>query len=648
MKKKFNISLKNKGLSVRARLNLFGILLGIIFILLGYLISYSFKQIGVIRGYSENLANVIQSGDAMSEAQARFLYEIQYTELPVALTELKPVNTFNTNYNNARDILATLSTDERFTAMVKHATIDSLTMVLQQNKMSFDSLVEYMSIRGAQDLGLTGHIRRLGSQLENYNIISENPVLLNQTLQLRKSEKEYLLKPSLAVYEQIQSELSSLSAALEIIPDENLLSEAGEVIDHVSEYRSTMQELMEVDGILGFNKGTGLIHQQESIFLSIQQLSLSLMEEFSGQVQQELGSTIRMIYLLLAAAFIVVLFALYVIINLIRRPIGILNSTFDTLSMGKIPQDIPEVKQKTEFKTLIVKLRTVIEGLRSNINFAKAIEEGDYDREYKTLSEEDELGNALLEMRQSLVKAEEETRKSREEEKQQSWINAGTAKFADILNQNYNTTEDFAFSIISNLVKYLGANQGGFFLINDEDESHQFLELKSAFAYDRRKFMEKRIEIGEGYVGTCVLEKNMIYRTELPDDYITITSGLGDAPPKILLIMPLMVDEDIYGVIEIAAFTPFEDYKLDFVRKISETIGSTISSVKSREKTEHLLKKSQEQAEQIIQTEEEMRQNLEEMEATQEEASRREKQLQEKLEQANLLIAELEQKLKQK
>ncbi|NJO68436.1 MAG: GAF domain-containing protein, partial [Bacteroidetes bacterium] len=93
-------------------------------------------------------------------------------------------------------------------------------------------------------------------------------------------------------------------------------------------------------------------------------------------------------------------------------------------------------------------------------------------------------------------------------------------------------------------MKYLNANQGGVFSYIDDIPGDEHLELVSAIAFDRKKYINKRVEIGEGLVGTCAQERLTIFMTDIPEDYITITSGLGDAIPRSLLIVPLKTDEN--------------------------------------------------------------------------------------------------------
>jgi PAS domain S-box-containing protein len=178
-----------------------------------------------------------------------------------------------------------------------------------------------------------------------------------------------------------------------------------------------------------------------------------------------------------------------------------------------------------------------------------------------------------------------------------------------------------AFEVISQLSEYIEAVQGGFFILNDEIQEDPHFELIAHFAYGRKKFSQKRVELSEGLVGRAAYEKNTIYLDELPEEYIEVTSGLGEANPRVLLIVPLKVNDEIHGVLELSSFHPFADYVVSFVEKVAESIATTISTVKINMRTTKLLADSQEQADRLSQQEEEMRQNMEELQATQEEAT---------------------------
>src|SRR5690606_14633249 len=126
--------------------------------------------------------------------------------------------------------------------------------------------------------------------------------------------------------------------------------------------------------------------------------------------------------------------------------------------------------------------------------------------------------------------------------------------------------------------------------------------------------------------GTVWQEGELTYLTDIPEDYVQITSGLGKANPRSILVVPLKLNEDVLGVIEIASFKEYEAYQIEFIKKLSENVASTISTSKINRRTKILLEQTQQQAEEMRAQEEEMRQNMEELSATQEEMKRKEQE----------------------
>ena len=260
----------------------------------------------------------------------------------------------------------------------------------------------------------------------------------------------------------------------------------------------------------------------------------------------------------------------------------------------------------------------------SVLKFVNNLRQGNLDNVNIGSDKKDQLSKSLLKLRDYLIKSKKEQEQGRLEEEQRTWVTQGLAQFAEILRKNNDNLEDLSYNIISYMVNYLNINQGGFFLLNENNKKEKYFELAACIAYDRKKFADKKIEFNEGVIGRCAVEKETIYMTDVPQDYTTITSGLGEATPKAILVVPLKVNDEIYGVIELAAFKEFQPFEIEFVEKTAESIASTISTVQINIQTTKLLHETQIQAEKMSQQEEELRQNLEEMQATQEESDRRE------------------------
>jgi len=309
----------------------------------------------------------------------------------------------------------------------------------------------------------------------------------------------------------------------------------------------------------------------------------------------------------------------------ITGPITHITDMLKLLASGEINNvNKIDFEREDEIGEIVNSTNILVANLKKTATFAQEIGQGNLETEYESIGDGDILGNSLLNMRKSLYNANKEEEKRREEEKKQNWATVGYAKFGELLRNNTENMEAFTYSVISNLVKYTNSNQGALFLLNTDDDSDQYLIMSSCYAYERKKYVDKRIDVGSNLVGQCFQEGDTIYMTDIPSDYINITSGLGTANPSTLILVPLKFNEKVFGVIELASFNEYEPHQILFIEKLGESIASTISTVRVNLQTVQLLEESKIKSEELAAQEEEMRQNMEELQTTQEESARRE------------------------
>jgi PAS domain S-box-containing protein len=311
--------------------------------------------------------------------------------------------------------------------------------------------------------------------------------------------------------------------------------------------------------------------------------------------------------------FFAILIIAFVVTGTLVRPINRLKKVLFKMGQGELPEK-PVKTRFDEIGEMGKALNSLINGLKKISEFSKEIGKENYASKFEPLGPNDELGNALLLMRENLKTASEEAEKRRIENYQRSWTSQGLAEFGEMLRESKDSLEELTNQILTKLVRYLDASVGGLFIINDDNKEDAFLELIAFYAYDRRKYLEKRIEIGESLIGQCVLENETIFMSEIPNDYIHISSGMGNDDPRSLLIVPLKLNEEVYGVVELASFKTIEPYQIEFVEKIGESIASTISSAKINIHTSKLLQESNEKSERLTKQEEESRKQIEQME----------------------------------
>ncbi len=218
-----------------------------------------------------------------------------------------------------------------------------------------------------------------------------------------------------------------------------------------------------------------------------------------------------------------------------------------------------------------------------------------------------------------------ELEQKRRQEKQQGQISYWLTQINDILHTASHATDVYS-RLISQIVEALEVNQGGIYSVNYESQEDIYIELTASYAYERQKFEVQRIELGEGLLGQSYLEKEKVLLTDIPPNYTKITSGLGAATPAFLAIIPLKINENIEGFIEMASFERLEDFKIEFLERAGESIASFMTSEKAQRRTQKLLEQSQRQAEELRLKEEEMRQNVEELRATQEKIEQKERE----------------------
>jgi len=275
----------------------------------------------------------------------------------------------------------------------------------------------------------------------------------------------------------------------------------------------------------------------------------------------------------------------------------------------------------------------IVFNLQKARNFIGRITENNYSIEWEGLNEsniklnEHNLSGSLTKMKDQMVKAKHEN-------EFRLWMTEGISKFGDLIRNHQNDIHELSDNLISELVTYVNAKQGGIFILNDSSENNKYLELTGCYAYERKKYLDKKIKVGEGLIGQCFLEEEHIYLQNVPQDYMKITSGLGETNPNSLLLVPLKSDSKVIGVIEIASLNEFKNEEIEFLNQLGETVSSAILVVRNNQNTNELLRKMQQQSEELHAQEEEMRQNMEELEATQEEMARKEKEISKLLEQS--------------
>jgi hypothetical protein len=244
--------------------------------------------------------------------------------------------------------------------------------------------------------------------------------------------------------------------------------------------------------------------------------------------------------------------------------------------------------------------------VRAIADVATSVTRGDLSRQIavEAQGELDELKNNLNQM---IVNLKSTTEKNSE----QDWLKTNLAKFSRMM-QGQKDLESVSKLIMSELTPLVSAHHGAFYIM-DEDNNTPFLKLIASYAYKERKHIGNRFYLGEGLVGQAALEKKPILLTSVPDDYIRITSGLGEAPPRNILVLPVLFEGEVKAVIELASFLPFSQIHQLFLDQLAETVGVVINMIAANMRTAELLEQSQSLTLELQSQSEELRKQQEEL-----------------------------------
>ena len=244
--------------------------------------------------------------------------------------------------------------------------------------------------------------------------------------------------------------------------------------------------------------------------------------------------------------------------------------------------------------------------VRAIADVSTAVTQGDLTRTIavEAKGEVGELKDNINEMIRNLA---ETTRRNAE----QDWLNSNLARFTGMM-QGQRDLETVSRMIMSELTPLVGAHHGAFFLAHGEGEELE-LRLISSYAYKQRKTVANRFGLGEGLVGQAALEKAPILLTEAPDDYIRIASGLGEASPHNVFVLPALFEGQTMAVVELASFHPFSETHQAFLEALMESLGIVINVIQQNMRTEELLTQSQQLTEDLQERSEELQSQQEEL-----------------------------------
>jgi GAF domain-containing protein len=501
----------------------------------------------------------------------------------------------------------------------RQPAIDTILSQLKVYREKFTVTAALVQEKGFKNLGVEGKMREAIHFIEEADLPVDEAGLLT----LRRHEKDFLLRKDPQYVRRFDADYLKFKARIEDIETQDQVLKT-QVLQALETYRQNFARIVRIENQIGLTPQTGLRQEMTMLYAEIERRLDFLNSRVRIATEQATFLITTTLTVLFLALIITAIVTLRWLLLSIAKPVAQVREASASIADGDLSVSVENLKSSRLLKQLILSFDKIVLKFRLVMQQIEQISTRKIREELPLHDEKDEITRSLNQIIRELraIDAEEEKRK---------WYNEGLAKFAELLRVDLIGGEDLYDKIVKGFAYQLHANQAALFVAEAENTTDPYLEMRACYAYDRKKFLEKRIQPGEGLAGTAWRERDTILLTEIPNDYVAINSGLGGSNPNCILIVPLIINDQVMGVIEMASFHVFEDYEIKLVEAVAENVASFIQNRKVNEQTHALLENSELLAQQLREQEEELRQNMEEMQATQEEMKRNEIELQDQI-----------------
>ncbi|MCF8077745.1 MAG: response regulator [Desulfobacterales bacterium] len=276
-------------------------------------------------------------------------------------------------------------------------------------------------------------------------------------------------------------------------------------------------------------------------------------------------------------------------------------------------------------------------GLKSLVAATGSIAGGNLQTPIETTSR-DEIGV----LASSVDRMQEVLCAARDEGRGRDWLKTGLARLNDVTRGDPDI-DALASNVIREISEYLDAKIGAFYVMGESGEK-QYLSLRGAYAYTRSRGYASRFAPGEGLVGQAAAQRKQILVAKVPDDYIKVVSGLGEAVPRHLCLTPLAIENRVKGVIEVGTLASLTDLQLEYLNQAAPALAVTLETVQGRDRLAEALDESRQLAEELQTQQEELKAANEELEEQTQRLQESEERLKSQQEELQVINEELEEK----
>lgn len=481
-------------------------------------------------------------------------------------------NDFIKKIENSREIIqiiidANITSDVYFTEKIHGLYLD-YNELIKQNKLLF----KYLHELGGEKKGLYYKFLLSASDFEGkLSKIQNNKTIMKEYNFMMQSVDLFLNSRNADLAFNIQKQVKKIKSLLDELPvnDDNYM--VVRVKDSFSNFETNYFEFARKTFEIGYAGKIGLLSK---LLIRCKQIELRLKQAIDV-IETKKRQTKQMVYIVTALVALIIILYNLIVTNYFnistKRFIQHLEIHVEGLQKGTINK-LDRTKLPVETHDLLSELEAFSYKLINAADIAKQLASG---RTSFELKKEDLFEVFYTNLSGVKSNIEDLNKKVREERKKQTnllWIKSGIDKLTEVMRKEYDNPVLHSNEIINMLVRFLNIPIGAIYYIKEEG-GERFAEMMASFAYGKEKQLYKKIAMGEGVVGTAASEKKTLNITSIPDGYFNIISGFGEAKPKNILVSPIKLNENIYGIIELASLSRFKQEEIAFVEEVCKTVA---------------------------------------------------------------------------
>ncbi len=540
------------------------------------------------------LKNLYRLKDNLTEIknlQKNFINKSYFDELFFDTGENKYTKQLSSGFDKIENSLENLrSVNSWYNDSETQLLYTNISDNIQSLRISNNLLLKYLKEAGNERSGIYSHLLVTEKSCEEkFGILKGITKTKNYFKQAKNYRKIFYSHSDLQLLNMINN---SINASIQTLEKNYQLSgnyKYLRLIDQLTEYKKVFNQYARKVLQIGVNEHQGIRMNMSGNYKKID-IGINKISDKLHALQIKANRLSALIIILLLLTNIALSFYFH---NRSAKQFGSFvkaSENYFKSWIGGIKARTPEVLPNDDYQELQKLMNDFSEKLNLSVQMLKALMRSDA----KLLNEEN-FDKAIFPEIKAIDKHIRSLNRQLKAETNATlvneWIRKGLTGFSEVLRKNFDEPTKHAKEILSNLVAYLNVPMGAIYL--PSSEKRNTFDLVGSIAFGKEKHYVRSVMLGEGIVGTVALERKTLNITDIPEDYFKVSSGFGEAKPKNIIVIPIKLENKVFGIIELASLQKFKHFELEFIDELSKTLGASFAISRIFRNTRNKLEKAE-------------------------------------------------------